>query len=48
MRATGPLEVLALDRSLFRAIIANSAETVQDLEQVVQQRVAALQSAQPP
>lgn len=44
VRATAPTEVLALDRTLFRSIIASSAETVQDLQQVVQQRVAELRS----
>lgn len=42
VRATTPVELLALDRALFSAIIANSAETVTDLQQVVRQRVAAL------
>lgn len=42
VRARVPTELLALNRTLFRGLIAESAETVQDLEQVVQQRLAGL------
>lgn len=44
VRATSLTEVLALDRTMFRSIIAGSAETVQDLQRVVQQRVAELRA----
>ena len=42
VRARVPTELLALNWALFRGLIAESAETVQDLEQVVQQRLAGL------
>lgn len=42
VRATAPTELLALDRTHFRTLIASSADTVQDLELVVRQRLAEL------
>lgn len=48
VRATTPTELLALDRDLFRGIIASSAETVEDLQRIVRQRVAELQAGSSP
>lgn len=42
VRAIEPSELLALDRGAFASVIANSAETVEDLQQIVAQRVASL------
>jgi hypothetical protein len=42
VRAVEPTELLALDRGAFASVIASSAETVEDLQRIVAQRVASL------